>query len=365
MIHSIRKLARAVHRRSVWQVLAAYLVGSWAVLECVGWFTLAVGLPGWTPTLTTALIVVLLPLVVATAAAQGGLPGLRIEDEVDPNELIGLTPEQVHVIPEEHPLYDQGLLTWRNVILGGVSSAALLVASVVAYMTMWALGIGPVGSLLGQGVIEQQDAVLVAGVLNHTDDASLEDLLGDVFALELSRSNVVSVTQQGQGDPALIVSVEASRQGDRYVIASRVAMPDGTVVARFEDDASDADLLLAAVRLTERVRERLGESLRAVREAERLAPVASGSEEALDRYRQAGRAAAAGDLPTAIEHLSESVRADPSFAVGWHKLGTLAEQAGDRRAAVEAYQAVVDLWAPSGAAGETVSDLRGRIARLD
>ena len=141
MIHAIRKLAREIHRRSVWQVLGVYLAMGWVGLQGVELLTDRIGLPGWTPTMAIILMALLLPVTIATAAVQGGLPWLRIEDVVDPNELVGLTPEDVHVVPEAHPLYGQGLFTWRNAVLSGVMSLALLVTSVVAYLTMWALGI--------------------------------------------------------------------------------------------------------------------------------------------------------------------------------------------------------------------------------
>jgi hypothetical protein len=346
-------------------VLAGYLLGSWLLVEAVDWTTQASGLPAWTPALTLALVIAMSPLVVATAVIQGGLPGLRIEDEVDPNDLVGLTPDQVHVIPEDHPLYGMGLLTWRNMVLGGVSAAALLVTSVVAYMTMWALGIGPVGSLLAQGVVQEGDQVLMAPFVNHTDDASLADLVEAAFDLELSRSTVVSAARDGSGNARLVVSGDVWRRGSDYLIVSTVATPTGSVIVRFEEVASEDELLEASVQLTERIRERLGESLRTVREGERLAPMTTDSREALRLYRRASRAQASGDVAMAIALLSESVRVDPSFAMAWHRLGALAEESQAWPTAREAYQAVVDLWGPGGGAERTVQDLRVRIARLE
>ena len=103
-MHALRKLARTARRLSVWYVLAVYLVASWIVVAATRAVTFAAGLPAWTPTLALVCVVAMLPLVVATALVQGGVPGLRIEDVADPNDLPGLTPDQVHVIPEEHPL---------------------------------------------------------------------------------------------------------------------------------------------------------------------------------------------------------------------------------------------------------------------
>jgi len=193
MIHAVRKLARGLGRSSVWLVLGGYGLAAWGVWALVGWLTVVSGLPAWTPTLTLVLLVCLLPLIIATAVVQGGLPGLRIEDEIDPNDLVGLRPEQVLVIPEAHPLHGSGIFTWRNTVLGAVSCAALLVTSVVAYMTMWAFGIGPVGSLLAQGIIAERDVVVLAGFENRTDDSSLSAFVTDAFELELSRSPVVTL----------------------------------------------------------------------------------------------------------------------------------------------------------------------------
>ncbi|MDH3206145.1 MAG: penicillin-binding protein activator LpoB [Gemmatimonadota bacterium] len=393
MIHAIRKLARAVNRRSVWQVLGVYALSSWAAWVLVALGTDAIGLPAWTPTLTLSLLVAMLPVFVATAVAQGGLPGLRIEDEIDPNDLVGLTPDQVLVVPEAHPLYGSGIFTWRNTVLGAVSCVALVVTSVVAYMTMWALGIGPVGSLLAQGVIAERDPVVLVAFENRTDDSSLAALVTDAFELELSRSRVVTLADPASvlavavelgADPSspltteaahrvaeqqglrLILSGDVGRRGSAFVLRSGISLPSGSVVARFEEAYSGEDELLAAVEhLSERVRERLGESLRVIREGERLASISTDSDDALRLLRQSDRASLGGDLAQAIALLEQSIDTDPSFAMGWRRLGVLSEQAANASRAREAYQAVIDLWEPSGRAQRTVRLLQERIAALD
>jgi len=393
VIHAIRKLARAVNRRSVWQVLGVYALSSWAAWVLVALGTDAIGLPAWTPTLTLSLLVAMLPVFVATAVAQGGLPGLRIEDEIDPNDLVGLTPDQVLVVPEAHPLYGSGIFTWRNTVLGAVSCVALVVTSVVAYMTMWALGIGPVGSLLAQGVIAERDPVVLVAFENRTDDSSLAALVTDAFELELSRTRVVTLADPASvlavavelgADPSspltteaahrvaeqqglrLILSGDVGRRGSAFVLRSGISLPSGSVVARFEEAYSGEDELLAAVEhLSERVRERLGESLRVIREGERLASISTDSDDALRLLRQSDRASLGGDLAQAIALLEQSIDTDPSFAMGWRRLGVLSEQAANASRAREAYQAVIDLWEPSGRAQRTVRLLQERIAALD
>jgi hypothetical protein len=366
VIHAVRKLVRSIRRRPVWQVVAVYAPASWLSWLVVGWLTRISGLPAWTPTMALALLAIMAPVVVATAVAQGGLPGLRIEDEIDPNELIGLTPEQVHVIPEAHPLHGSPLFTWRNAILGAVSCVVLLVTSVVAYMTMWAFGIGPVGSLVAQGVIRERDPVALISFENRTDDPSLGALVTDAFALELSRSEVVTVTDSGGAGARLVLSGDVVRRGAGYTLGVTVARPMGAAVARFEESAEgDDDLLPGIERLSERVRERLGESLRVIREGERLAPITTESEEAVRLFRQAGRASARGEVGTAMQLLEEAVVVDPRFAMAWRRLGVLAEQSADAARARAAYQRVIDLWAPAGMADRTVARVRERLAALE
>lgn len=364
-MHTLRKLARAIHRRSVWQVLVAYGLLSWGALAITRVATLVLGLPAWTPALALVLEVIILPLVVATTAVQGGLPGLRIRDLADPNELPGLTPEQVHVVPEAHPLHGSDVLTWRNTVLATVSSAALLVTSVVAYLTMWALGIGPVGSLMAQGLVVEHDTLMLSPFENRSDDSSLAALVTDAFELELSRSWVVSRPEAGAG-AKLIVTGDVSGRRAAYVLTSSIRSRSGSTLARFEEDAGgEQDVVLAIERLAERVRERLGESLRTIREGERLASLTSSSEEALRLYRRAGRASAEGDVSGAIGLLSASVAVDPTFALAWRRLGVLAEERGDVGSARGAYRRAIDLWAPDGRAERTVQRLRTRIAAMD
>jgi len=366
VIHAVRKLARSIRRRPVWQVVAIYAPASWLSWIAVAWLTRVSGLPIWTPTMALTLLVLMAPVVVATAVAQRGLPGLRLEDEVDPKELVGLTPEQVHVVPEAHPLHGSPLLTWRNAILGAVSCVVLLVTSVVAYMTMWAFGIGPVGSLVAQGIIRERDPVALISFENRTDDPSLGALVTDAFELELSRSEIVAITDRGLAEARLVLSGDVVRRGAGYRLGATIARPTGAVVARFEESAEgDDDLMPGIERLSERVRERLGESLRVIREGERLAPIATESDEALRLFRQAGRVSVQGDVGNAMGLLEEAVVADPRFAMAWRRLGVLAEQSSDPVRARAAYQRVIDLWAPAGVADRTVERVRERLAALD
>jgi hypothetical protein len=73
----LRRLIREIHRRSLWQVLGVYVVGGWAALEAVGGIATAAGLPDWLPSLALVLLVLGLPVVLATAVVQEGIGGSR------------------------------------------------------------------------------------------------------------------------------------------------------------------------------------------------------------------------------------------------------------------------------------------------
>ena len=68
----LRRFIREIHRRSLWQVLGIYLLASWAVLGGVDTLGGALGLPDWFMPVALALLVVGLPIVLATAFVQEG-----------------------------------------------------------------------------------------------------------------------------------------------------------------------------------------------------------------------------------------------------------------------------------------------------
>ncbi len=68
----LKQLIREIHRRSLWQVLGIYLVGSWFVLQVVDTMVGALKLPDWAPPIALILLIIGLPIVLATAFVQEG-----------------------------------------------------------------------------------------------------------------------------------------------------------------------------------------------------------------------------------------------------------------------------------------------------
>ena len=141
----LRQLIHDVHRRSLWQVLGIYVVASWAVLGGIGTLGDVLALPEWFSPLALALLIVGLPIVLATAFVQEGGPGRESEDE------------EVVAPPVDAPSGGaSSLFTWRNAFGGGVLAFALL--GFVG--TGWILFGGGLGTPDAPTSVEQSVAVL-------------------------------------------------------------------------------------------------------------------------------------------------------------------------------------------------------------
>ncbi len=75
----LRQLIREIHRRSLWQVLGIYVIGGWIALQIVDTLAGALKLPDWAAPLALILLIIGLPLVLATAVVQEGV-GTKVAD---------------------------------------------------------------------------------------------------------------------------------------------------------------------------------------------------------------------------------------------------------------------------------------------
>ena len=374
-MHTFRKIIRELHRRSVWQVLGVFLAGSWGVLQVVDFLTERAGLPDWTPTFALVLLLVGLPIVLATAFVQEGLPGdaqrreepeaamARIREEV---AIEGLPPSAVHRVPELHPLHGARLFTWRNALLGGIGAGALLIAAVASYFLMWGMGIGPVGSLVAQGVIDEGDRVVLADFANVTADASLGSVVTEALRIDLLESPVVDlvdpadvggVLRRMKVEPeapltAALAREVAEREGVKAVLAGEVgaagsgyvltatllSAETGRALAAFRVTARSADDVIGAIDdLSRRIREKAGESLRSIRAGAALDQVTTASLDALRLYAEAEESFERGDHGRTIALLGEAVALDSTFAMAWRRLAVVYSNTGlDRAAEVDA-----------------------------
>jgi len=108
----MRRLIHEIHRRSLWQVLGIYAVAGWAALEAVSGIAATAGLPPWLPSLALVLLVIGLPVVLATAFVQEGTAA-RAAGPLEEGR------------PRPPAAGASGILTWRNALLGGVAALGL------------------------------------------------------------------------------------------------------------------------------------------------------------------------------------------------------------------------------------------------
>ena len=348
----LQNILHEIHRRSVWQVLGVYLAVSWVVLQVVETLTESAGLPDWVPPGALVLLLIGLPIVLATAVVQEGVGGDRGAALGDGREADGRTtaagqgPSAVQRgprasdpnlaagsgsldRPSTRPSATRRLLTWRNAIVGGVLAFTLLAVAIGGYWVMWASGIGPVGSLVAQGVLEERDPVILSDFENLTPDAALSEVVTEALRVDLDRSEVLSLlspTAVGQVLRRMnradeeVLSAElareaALREGIKAVI-------EGEVGASFRVAARDGDQMIDAIdELSQDIRERSGESLRDIKGGEPLSAVTTGSVEALRLYSQAIKRSTQGDRAGAVRLLEDAIELDPEFAMAYRKLG--------------------------------------------
>jgi len=126
-VSSLKQLIHEIHRRSLWQVLGIYLVASWAVLQVVDTLGGALNLPDWSPSFALALLIVGLPIVLATAFVQEGGPGHGSEPTAADRNGDGATPTGAPALDAAtpDPSTAMRLFTWRKAFTGGVLAFAL------------------------------------------------------------------------------------------------------------------------------------------------------------------------------------------------------------------------------------------------
>jgi tetratricopeptide (TPR) repeat protein len=103
-----------------------------------------------------------------------------------------------------------------------------------------------------------------------------------------------------------------------------VGVDSGEVLVAHREVAKDStDILTAVSGVSRRLRERIGESLRALEASAPLAEVTTPSLEALRKYSQGIRADDEGREDQGVRVLEEAVAIDTGFAMAWRKLGTM------------------------------------------
>jgi len=318
----LRRLLKEVHQRSLWQLLASYVVGAWLVLQIAETLASLIGLPLWFGAGVIALLAFGLVLVLTT-----GLVQVAAAYRSDPDRSYsGL----------------RRLFSWKHALIAGLVAVAVLVVGTGGYMGLRAMGIGPMGSLVAKGVLEERDPIVLADFEDQTGD-TLAHTVTNLFRIKIGQSGAVRVTgndyarrvlPQLANEPDLpltydlarelaireglkgLIAGEIDRLGSSYVLSVRlVAAETGETLESFVETAEERDAILSAIdRLSTRLRERVGESLRSVQNSPPLRRAWTTSLEAARLADQGGQANERGEFRLAVDLYSRALEIDTLFA---------------------------------------------------
>jgi eukaryotic-like serine/threonine-protein kinase len=324
-----------IRRARLVQILGVYLGVSFGILQAVDIFANRLPIPDWTFVATFVLLIVGLPIVVATALIQAAPKGTGL-----------------------------AWLTWGRTARGGLVGAAGLVLVIAVITGFGILGMGPASSLITKGVIDARERILIAEFMSATGDTTLAGALTEAFRVDFEQSPVVTLVSppfvrdalvrmgkpptmvldpntarelaEREGIKALVAG-EVNAVGRDFVLTARLlSAADGSVLASHRESADSAGLIGAVDQLSKTLRKQIGESLRSLRTNEPLAQVSTPSLEALRRYSQAVRAADfERDHDRAVNLLEEAIRLDPAFAMAYRKLGVVLSNQGGSAERIE------------------------------
>lgn len=342
------RLGRAL---SIWAgTSTAVILTVWAAREVIG-------LPDWSVPGAIGVMLAGLPVIVATWYVQKTV-----------HRTYTATPQQTpggtsSVMAPQGTMATLAIkasphISWRRTWLGGGIAVAAFAVMVIAFMVMRATGVGPFGSLRGTGAFGSSERLVVADFTAPSDDPSLGVTVAEAVRTDLAQSNALNVMSRAEsrevlarmrrsGDTTLTFELAremATREGVKavldggivrlgrnYVVTARlVNAQDGTDLASFRETAEGEDALLPALaRISRAVRERAGESLRAIRRSEDVARVTTASLPALRKYVEALRASdQRSDFDAALSLLEEAVAIDTAFAMAWRRIAVLLNNNG-------------------------------------
>ena len=343
--------------RSLGRALATYAGAALAVAIVARAAVIAVGVPAWV--FPGALIVMALGLPVILFAWYA--------DKIR-RQVATMTPRTgespvTHGTMATLALKAGPRLTWQRAWMGGAIALGSFAVLVVGFMVMRAMGIGPAGSLLAAGRLEDRDLLIVTSF--PSPDSSLSLLVTEAVRTNLGQSRAVSVMSPVAVAAALDrmqrprtsgITLElareiALREGAKaivdgtiralaggYVISVRLVTADSlNELALYQETANGPqDILQAIDKLTRKLREKIGDSLRDVNNSPPLDQVTTSSLEALRIYAEAARSIDMGGNPIeASARLREAVRIDTTFAMAWRKLGVALNNSGLPRVSID------------------------------
>ena len=322
------------------RVTAYFVLAAIAVLALVAVLAKGVGLPAWAMPAAIGLLVIGLPIMVVTGLHE------RKRHQAYTTGLHVPTPTGL-----------RAFFTWRRALLGGAMAFGALALATGGYVLARNLGLGGVGTLMSTGELDARDKMVLADFANRTADSTLAASVTDALRVDLAQSPVIRLLDAATVSAALrrmerggaagldanlarevaqrenakaVIAGEIGPVGAGYVLTARIiGAADGRELVSLRETAKDGTAIITALdKLSKRLRERVGESLKSLQNTESLEQVTTGSIEALQKYSQAVRLDDAGQAEAAYQLLQEAVAADSTFAMAWRKLAVVSGRAG-------------------------------------
>jgi tRNA A-37 threonylcarbamoyl transferase component Bud32/tetratricopeptide (TPR) repeat protein len=242
-------------------------------------------------------------------------------------------------------------LTWRRTAIGGAFALGLFIAAIGVFMGLRAAGIGPFGSLLAAGRLG--DARVLIGDFRATStDTALGNVVGEAVRADLAQSTALKIVPSSlvaaqlramarrpgtkldtavarevairAGIPAFVTG-SITGLGTGFVVNVRLVGSDsGQTLASFSDVANGPqDLIPTIGKITRKLRDKTGESLKHLQGSPKLADAMTPSLPALRLYTDAQVAFRANDYTKAVRLFEDAIAADSLFA-GAYRAAALA-----------------------------------------
>lgn len=353
MAPRLKQLIHEIHRRSLWQVTTVYVGASWFVLEVTDQVIERFLLPEWVYGGAIILLLIGLPIVLATAFVREDAPAIQPERTAAPSDAGG--DEQEPTPGASAPGLRFRLLTWPKAIVGGVlafTALGLISAFIVLRGTARVTdAYGAAGDAFGE-----REYIVVAEfeASQGGDDIALAarealtiDLQQSQYVNVFGRDQVGAVLQRMQlpdtvrldrrlavevaqrAGLAAVLTGQVNRLGSDYQFIARVIQPGSGRELIGVRTAASADRMIEGVEaLSREVRGRLGEESSAIRRSRPLPEVTTRSLDALKIYSQAVVAIERDDYESALELAVEAIRLDTTFAMAYRLASVLNNNLG-------------------------------------
>jgi tetratricopeptide (TPR) repeat protein len=303
-----------------------YLVVAWGVLQVTETVASLLGLPLWFGKAVLALLAFGLVAVLATALLQGGAPA--IDGAAGTRQRL------------------RRAVTWRRTAFVGLAALALLGAGTAAHLGARTVGVGPVGTVHARGLLPEDAELVLAELEDHAGDPGVARAATEALRVHLSQSPTIRLASGARVRDALqrmdapvgepldlatarevavreglkgVVAGEVHRVGSGYTVSARLVSAESgaELVAALETAREPDDVVAAVERLSIRLRERIGESLRSIRRSPPLGRVRTSSLAALKNYTEGMDANNRGEFERCALLMEEAIALDSAFAMAY------------------------------------------------